>query len=157
MEPLPGAALFAVFLLTGAVLFYLLVGRYLRRVLSARRWAEVPCVFRSSEVATDDFGDTRTYGVEIHYAHQFAGDRVGTCYDFVDGTSSGEAAKQAIVARYPPGAQTVCYVNPAAPADAVLCRDFPLGYFLLRCILPVPFLAVGLIGLAVMLFRLASG
>ena len=66
-------------------------------------------------------------------------------YSFMGGSSSGYAGKQAIVSRYPPGAQVICYVDPTDPTQAVLERGFtPI---MLLGLLPLLFIAAGLFGL----------
>jgi len=66
-------------------------------------------------------------------------------YQFASGSSSGREDKERIVAQYPPGRQTVCYVNPANPSQAVLDRG-PNGEMLYGLI-GVVFLVIGGVGL----------
>jgi len=73
-------------------------------------------------------------------------------YGFMGGSSSGYAGKQAIVNQYPPGRRTVCYVNPADPADAVLERRFTND--MLFGLIPLVFVGAGTAGLV---FRRKSG
>jgi hypothetical protein len=67
-----------------------------------------------------------TYRVDIVYTYRVGKQQYRSSrYDFMGGSSSGYGSKQAAVDRYPRGKRTVCYVNPANPADAVLDRDYP--------------------------------
>jgi hypothetical protein len=68
------------------------------------------------------------------------------------GSSSGTRGKQAIVDRYPPGAQVSCWVDPADPSSAVLSRGFSATYLI--GLVPLLFL---LVGLAVLVWTFRSG
>jgi hypothetical protein len=136
-------AFFSIFLVMGCGFFH---GFFLRPVLkmqSARAWLEVPCVVISSSVKSHTGSEGgSTYSVDIFYSYQFNGrEHRSDTYDFMTGSSSGYAGKQAVVARNPPGTRTVCYVNPNDPTEAVLMRGFsPNMWFGL---FPLVFVAVG--------------
>ena len=97
----------------------------LQAVVAAMRWEETPCVVDSSSVVAVPSGGRRgpTYRIEVVYHYTFHG-RVyhSSRYQFTSGSNSGRDRKQRIVDQYPPGRQTVCYVNPSAPGEAVLYR-----------------------------------
>lgn len=112
---------FSLFLLVGVAMTCVIVARPLWRIIQARNWQQVPCMIVSSQVKTHHDGDGDTYSILIVYDYQFNGQRhESDRYHFFTGSSSGHAGKQAIVDQYPPGKQTTCYVNPAAPEQAVL-------------------------------------
>lgn len=116
---------FLPFFLVGAGLFYGMAVRPALQVLDSRNWVQTPCVVESSRVASHS-GDSTTYSVEIVYHYSFD-DRPYTSkrYNFSTGSSSGRKGKYAAVKRYPAGTEAVCFVNPKAPGEAVLNRDWP--------------------------------
>jgi hypothetical protein len=137
---------FLVFLLVGSGLFYGLFLRPLIKILSAKQWPAVPCVVISSEVKSHSSDHGTRYSVNILYRYEFKGREFkSNGYDFMSGSSSGYSSKQAIVSRHPPGTQTLCYVNPDDPTEAVLERGFtPVLWFGL---IPLVFVLVGAGGL----------
>jgi hypothetical protein len=148
---------FSVFLLVGVWATYSFALKPWLGVWAARDWVPVTCQIRSSEVRQHD-GDSTTYSVAITYSYvvdgrEYTGDR----YDFTAGSSSGRKAKKAIVARYRVGAESLCYVNPANPQEAVLertrVRDWGFG------LIPLVFVLVGAGGVYFALFgqRKTSG
>ena len=133
---------FSLFLLAGLAATYAMLLRPALRILTARSWREVPCVVLSSRVVGHSDSDGTTYSVDILYSFAVDGRELkANRYSFMTGSSSGYDGRAAIVARYPPGRHSVCYVNPSDPADAVLTRDAtPDIWFGL---LPLIFVAVG--------------
>ena len=133
-----GALLVAV----GLPLAYFFSVRPVGRVLSARSWTRVPCTVVWSRVSVSSDGDGTTYGVDILYRYQVGGltlhsDR----HDFVGGSSSGRAGKEAVVGRYPAGSRASCWVDPEDPVEAVLDRRFPP--LLLLGLIPLLLVAIG--------------
>lgn len=116
---------FLPFFLAGAGMFYGFAIRPSLQVLDSHSWVETPCVVESGRVQSHS-GDSTTYSVEIVY-HYYFDQRAYTAkrYNFSTGSSSGRKKKQAVVDRYPAGTETVCFVNPKAPAEAVLDRTWP--------------------------------
>jgi len=141
------AAFFSVFLVLGGTLTYFFFLRPMLDVSKARHWPWVPCHIISSRVQSHSGskGGT-TYSVDIAYRYTVDG-KVHTSnrYEFMGGSSSGYSGKAAIVARYPPGATSRCFVNPDDPTDAVLERDFTPG--MLVGLFPALFFFIGLGGL----------
>ena len=141
-----GLVVMAIFIGLAAFLGYMFLARPLTRVLSARQWPAVPCTIISSQVKQHSGNKGSTYSVDIFYRYviddrEYKANR----YDFMRVSSSGFAGKQAIVARYPPGSQRLCFVNPRDPTDAVLERGFtPIMWIGL---LPLLFVFLGLLGL----------
>lgn len=138
---------FGIFFAAGAAMLYFFAVRPLLGVYLAQSWVAAPCVIISSEVGVHDGEDGDTYSIDITYDYTFGERRYrGDRYHFMHGfSSSGRRGKQAVVDRYPPGLETVCYVDPGDPTQAVLHRgltaDMWWGLF------PLPFLGVGLGGL----------
>jgi Protein of unknown function (DUF3592) len=91
--------------------------------LDGMSWRETPCTIVSSRLTTDE---NKVFTVDILYSYEMDG-RVyrSNRYDFSRIRSSEkEEKKQAVVARYPAGSRTTCYVDPDDPAQAVLHRKF---------------------------------
>jgi hypothetical protein len=138
---------FLPFFLAGAGILYFAALRPLYLVLDAQRWIKTPCVIQSSKVASSSDHDGTTYRVDITYRY-FCADQAHTSdrYSFVVGSSSGRSGKAAIVDRYPAGTETFCYVNPAAPAEAVIDRSARPEIFLVGAF-GLLFAAVGSLGM----------
>jgi hypothetical protein len=141
------AAFFAIFAAVGGGLLYPLGIRPIARTMAAQSWIETPCKVRRAEVRSHDSDDGTTYSIYILYQYEFNGrtyksDR----YDFIGGSSSGYRGKARIVAGYEATTRPVCYVNPGNPSEAVLQRGWHAK--LLLALFPLPFLLVGLGGIA---------
>ena len=138
---------FGIFFLVGAGTFYFMALRPLWGIYSAQSWVETPCTILSSELGVHDGDDGDTYSIDMTYEYAFDG-REYKCdrYHFM-GLNSNTAVdwKREVVKEHPPGRQTVCYVDPDKPDEAVINRslipEMWWGLF------PLPFLAVGLGGL----------
>ncbi len=95
----------------------------LRKVRRARAWREVPCEIVSSSVR-EDATDSGLYRFQVAYRYAVAGEehRSGR-YNFSFATATvGFFGKRRLARRLAPGTRTVCYVDPADPAEAVLDR-----------------------------------
>jgi hypothetical protein len=137
---------FGAFIVIGALVSYLISVRPFSEMFIARHWPAVPCTIISSDVRTHRGNKGQTYSVNIFYSYVF-NDHLykANRYDFMGGSSSGYASKQAIIGRYPPGSTSVCYVNPLDPDRAVLARGFtPMMWIGL---IPLVFCLLGFIGL----------
>ncbi|MFO7973840.1 MAG: DUF3592 domain-containing protein [Candidatus Hydrogenedentota bacterium] len=133
---------FALVLIFGVGLFYLLTVRNYQKASAAKSWEETPCKITRSEVTSrSEYRDGRHrtyYSAEVAYAYTFNGKEYnGSRYDFAEGSSTSRAKARDIVEANPVGADRVCYVNPNEPSEAVLNRDLPtvaligvLGIFL---------------------------
>jgi hypothetical protein len=116
---------FSIFFLVGSGLSYAFFIGPMLKIKAAESWIETPCVIVSSQVGVHRGSKSTTYSVQIVYTYQVNGQSYqSNRYDFFEGSSSGYDSKEAIVNRYRPGEQTVCYVNPNDPNDAVLERGF---------------------------------
>jgi hypothetical protein len=140
------ALFFLIFALVGAGSGYPLLVKPLSKLFASRSWTPARCTVLSSQVAEVSGSDGPTYKIDIHYTWTAGGGaHESDRYDFLGGSSSGTSRKQAIVDRYPPGAQIPCWVNPGDPSEAVLSRDLSPVYLL--GLVPVLFFSVGVAGL----------
>lgn len=100
-------------------------------VVAASGWDETACRVLSSRVRTHRGSEDTTYSVDVLYAYTVDEREYRTNrYDFLGGSSSGYAGKQAVVARYPVGSRATCFVDPSDPALAVLDRSLRAKYLL---------------------------
>jgi hypothetical protein len=141
------SAFFALFAVFGALFLIPFFGLPLWHVSQARGWDAVPCTIVSSGVEShsgSDGGPTFSVAVTYHYTvagHEYTGSR----YGFMGGSSSGTAGKEAVVARYPPGAQATCWVNPQDATDSVLERGLTNDMWV--GLIPMVFVVLGLGGM----------
>jgi hypothetical protein len=137
------ALFFLAFLLMGGGLFFFMFVRPGFQMLQAKSWTPATARILSSTVSSsrDSDGDT-TYGVDISYEYSYNG-RVyqSDDYDALTMTSSGYEGKAAIVARYPVGAKTTCYVNPNDPTQAYLSTAFRGDFWF--GLIPLVFFVIG--------------
>jgi uncharacterized membrane protein len=134
------------FLAVGGLFFYFFFLRPVVGLLAARSWTEASCVVLESRVAYHAGSKGTTYKPDILYSYSVGGTAYQSRrYNMLDVYSSGYDGKAEIVARYPPGRQTSCWVDPTDPSRAVLTRDFTPGY--LAGLLPLIFVAAGGFGL----------
>lgn len=92
----------------------------------ARHWRALPCTVVASRTRARSHDMRTGYSALIVFRYQLDGrERASGDYELVenDSRSLGDAA--GIVERYPPGAQTTCYVDPRNPARAVIDRSLP--------------------------------
>jgi hypothetical protein len=92
---------------------------------------QTPCEITNSEVTVDEQVSggkrgrhvTRTYYAEITYVYMVNGEEIecDVYRSYEMGMTEDEA--NAVVARYPVGKRTDCWVNPEDPEDAVLTLD----------------------------------
>ncbi|MFL6203122.1 MAG: DUF3592 domain-containing protein [Thermoanaerobaculia bacterium] len=131
------AVFFFLFMAAGSLVLWFLFVRPAFKVASALSWAPVPCTVVESRVDESSGDDGSTYKAVVTAAYNVDGvDHRSATYDFSGSVhSSGYEGKAAIVARYPVGSQTTCYVNPDDTAEAVISRGLSGSYF------------VGLVGL----------
>ncbi|MEP6668289.1 MAG: DUF3592 domain-containing protein [Chthoniobacter sp.] len=119
------------------------------QVVAGLRWQETPCTVDSSRVVVHHSTSSRgspTYNIEVVYHYRCeAGTFTSKRYQFATGSTSGKDRKQRVVDQYPPGRQTVCYVNPSNPAEAVIHRG--LNVEMLFGFIALPFALVGGVGL----------
>ncbi|HEY3900797.1 MAG TPA: DUF3592 domain-containing protein [Chthoniobacter sp.] len=140
---------FGLFLVVGCAVFYTITLHPLLQIAAATKWVKTPCVVDFSGVIVQPGSRSRdrpTYSPEIRYHYEFHGypyssDR----YQFLGGSISRQSDVDRIAKQYPPGRNTVCYLNPNAPAEAVLNRSAN-STMIIGCAFLV-FVAVGGFGL----------
>lgn len=140
---------FGLFLAVGLVLSYFILWKPWSQWISARFWEATPCRIVASQVTeSSDSDGGSTYKVDITYTYvvEGAGEVRGSNYDFMKVSSSGYDGKAEVVARYPPGTETTCWVNPKNATESVLSRDFSLTYLI--GLFPLIFVAAGGGGMA---------
>ena len=141
----------SLFLIVGCFFCYELGVRPLWRVRQASGWVETPCTVISSKLkehrSTDSEPSEPTYSIEIVYKYEFRDSQYQSDrYDFVTMSSNTNMAmRSGIVKAHPPGKQTVCFVNPVSPAEAVLARGWTSE--MLWGLFPIPFVLIGVFGL----------
>jgi hypothetical protein len=140
---------FGLFLLVGLGFFYTATIQPILQAIGSLRWQETPCTVDSSRVVIHHSSSARsgpTYSTEVIYHYRVdGGSYTSTRYRFESGSTGGRDRKQRIIDQYPPGRQTVCYVNPSHPSEAVLYRGLYLEMFF--GLFALPFAAVGWFGL----------
>ncbi len=117
--------LFGVLFLMGVHALYF--GHFVaqRNVAASQGWVETRCEILEADVnryADLDHGASYTLYVKFKYEfdrQEYISDR----YDFSFADYGDEAVPQAVVSKLPPGTQTVCYVNPDDPSEAVVKRE----------------------------------
>lgn len=146
-----GVLLFALFLVIGLAVFVPVGVMPMLRLIEARDWPAVQCTVISSRVRDVRGDDGTTYKPEILYAYTYIGREYRSSRYSAHAWSSGDRSKaSAIVARYPPGSTTTCYVNPARPGEALLTREIDWLPVLLSMI-PLVFVVIGAVGVTFML------
>ncbi len=122
---------FLVFAAVGLGMIWFLTVKPFLRVLDAKTWPEVPATVVESHVDSSSDSDGTTYRAIVTYHYLYEGRELeSTRYDFSTAYSSGYEGKAEIVAQYPAGARTVCYVDPTDPTEAVLSRTFSPMYLI---------------------------
>ncbi len=112
-----------IFFAVGFTLLATFIGPKVLGGWASRAWVEVPCEVISSRVKSHRGSESTTYSVDVFYRYAWEGrEYQSNRFDVFGGSSSGYAAKKDIVAGYRPGEEAVCFVNPEAPAEAVLRR-----------------------------------
>ena len=138
---------FAVFAVVGCGVFYFMTFKPIANIVVARGWVETECLIQSSQVAESPGSDGSTYRVEMTYTYEVDWEPYeGNRYDFSTGSTSGYQGKARVVEAHPPDLEVTCWVDPEDPARSVINRD--PGHFLWWGLFPLPFMAVGLGGLA---------
>lgn len=134
---------FGIFLAVGCALSYFLLWRPMSRFVEAQSWQATPCTIEASRVEESSGSDGTTYKVAVTFTYLGRDGREyrSSRYDFMDVSSSGYDGKAAVVARYPAGTRTTCWVDPQDPGEAVLSRAFSPTYLI--GLFPLIFVAAG--------------
>ena len=102
---------------------------WIQGALAMRRagdWVKVPATVRSSAVKRSGSGKKASYRFEVDYQYRF-GERTfsGSACDFWSNVNGGRGEAEALQRQYPAGSSCFCWVNPAAPNEAVLSKSWP--------------------------------
>jgi Protein of unknown function (DUF3592) len=111
------------FIALAGLLFTGVLWRSYQRAMETRAWIETPCRIVSSVVLSEHPTphSPMAYRLGLQYEYDFNGKRhVGTKVKRVEGESPHKDKIEALADEYPTGRKTVCFVNPAMPAEAVL-------------------------------------
>lgn len=99
---------------------------------AARSWQQIPCTIQESRLglATGPKRDGRESRIEVTYTYSLRGkEYTSSRYDLLGAyTTTDQREKREILARYPKGTRTLCWVNPENPQEAVLKREFSADY-----------------------------
>jgi hypothetical protein len=128
-------------MLMGLLLLGLFFVRPGVQMIRARSWLPVPC--RILDSGTEFRGDGLAFRVRYRYERP-GNSWTGSRFDFDTGYRSGlgtEAGLNELSSRYPPGAQTTCFVDPNDPGRSVVDRG--PSWRLLWAILPLTFVLLG--------------
>jgi hypothetical protein len=140
--------LYGMCLLFGLILLYAAFLQPLFMVYMSRSWTAASCTILSSGLKS---GSGQQYAEEVVYSYEVAGKTYqADRYEFHHTWSKGRDRLQKeadLVARYRPGSQTTCYVNPHDPADAVLHRRIGAVAILFTAPLSFALIGVGVSGL----------
>jgi len=136
-----GAFFFGIFFIAGIIATYYLTYKPLVKLIDAQSWTETPCRVISSRIVTHEGDESTTYSADILYVYNVKGiEYKSNRYRYFSSTGSHRVATR-LKDKYPPGRETVCYVNPSNPGEATLKRNFTTG--MLVYFLPVLFALVG--------------
>lgn len=139
------------FLVPGVLIFFLSFVRPVALVYQAKSWEETPCRILSSGVKVIRGNKGSTYQLRAEYTYTYQGGSFHSDrYNFVTGSSSEYKEKDAVVERLPAGQETVCFVNPRAPQEAVIDRRFT--WEILFALFSLIFFFVGLGGVTLGIF-----
>jgi hypothetical protein len=119
---------FGVFFIAGAAVLGFFIPSLLRG-LAAKNWPQAPAVVVQTGVASHTThsknGSHTSYNVTVLFHYTYQGQRhASSRYQLVKSSSSSYADQQNIADALLRQKNTVCYVNPADPDDAVLERSF---------------------------------
>ncbi len=111
------------FLALAGLLFTWVLWRAYTRAEETRSWIATPCVIVGSAVRGErpTPNSNMAYRADIRYVYEFDNQsRTGSRVKRVDGATAHEERARALAADHPAGRQTVCYVNPQDPGEAIL-------------------------------------
>jgi hypothetical protein len=125
-------AMLGLFLALAGMLFTWVLWRSYARAEETRSWTETPCTIVGSALRSErpSPNSNIAHRADIRYLYQFGGQTLtGTRIKRVDGATSHEERAQDVVANYAVGSQTVCFVNPTNPTQAILKHGSRAGLY----------------------------
>ena len=118
------------------VILWLVVIQPLIQTMEAQDWPAVPCIIVQNDMKVEygSEGD-ELYSLELRYEYEHNNIKYqGNRYDFIEAAisaSSDYESIEAIIEEYPPGSQSMCFLDPLNPQEAVLNPEIRWGKFLI--------------------------
>jgi hypothetical protein len=114
-------------------------------------WNVTPCTIAESTYVLPR-SSSDGYRAKIHYRYTIDGNEISSeRFSLKDSGERDFEKIQRILLKYPPGAQTVCYVNPADVHDAILVPSSKSSIAIF--LFPMIFVGIGVIGMTAMWAR----
>lgn len=110
--------------LVGAVFVYLLWSSF-SQARATREWTETPCLVIMSKVKERSVDISKEFSWNVEYIYDFGGESYSSKFHTPRAAkwSSSKKNVDALISEYPEGEKAICYVNPAAPSQAILKHD----------------------------------
>ncbi len=116
----------SVFLSIGSIFLWISVLQPILKSYRSGEWPTVPATVVRSELEERSDSEGTTYRILIEMRYVYEGkEYTGGSFNFNNVASSGRDSKMAVLRDYPVGKETICYVNPDRPEEAVLSRKIP--------------------------------
>lgn len=91
------------------------------RMQASASWPKTIGQITASELRDNSIGPKEKFKARVSYSYQAAGGSYSSeRIRFADASGSARSTQQAVVDKYPPGAQVDVYYDPADPVQAVL-------------------------------------
>jgi hypothetical protein len=92
--------------------------------VSSQSWPEVPCKVLASSIVIHSGSDSSTYSTDVFYEYEYQGRSYrSNRLNFDTSSSSNRSYYQELLDAYPADSNSLAYVNPDDPTEAVLRRD----------------------------------
>ena len=134
----------------GGIFLYFLAPEVLSYA-QAQTWKEEQCVIQASKVQKIMDPGWKPEVKPVHYQlvirYSYTRNKTqytSSRYSFINPSTTGNRADE-IVAKYPAGAKTTCFVNTNNPSEVVLNRS--IDAFSLTILVPLPFFLLGVWGM----------
>lgn len=134
----------SLFLVVATVLFLIDGVQPILKWLDSLRWVEVTCKIDSAKVIVDQKTNALAYLPQLQYRYQW-NEQIyhGTRFAWDTASYSRRESIEKWIEPYPEGKETVCFVNPDQPEEAVLLRSFPKPTLLVTSVTSI-FILVGI-------------
>ncbi len=95
---------------------------------SPKNWGSVPCKILRSKLEVDGDMDGPSFWINLQYAYRYENKNyVSKLYSLNYFPSSYKKYHKKIFDKYPKDAESICYVNPQNPSEAILSRKSSMG------------------------------
>ncbi len=119
---------------------------------SVKKWVPVSCEVVSSKLEVDGGSEGPSFWIVIQYTYKYKNvDYISKKYSLTYQQSSYKRYHKRILDKYPKDLESICYVNPENPSEAVLTRENSIGIF--NIIIIIIFLLLGIGMLLYALYR----